>query len=110
MLGSLAHRYKLCLEFDQCLIEHLKIVNRRRNLEAAHSDTQALNIRSATESRAQLEHDTLKVGNEFVHMLEHISDLEIEMRKEIKSRIRYHFESSLSTTVEAQVPENEMSS
>lgn len=33
MLGSLAHRYGLCIAFDQCLIEHLKIVNRRRNIE-----------------------------------------------------------------------------
>ena len=88
MLGSLAHRYGLCLAFDHCLIEHLKLVNRRRNLEAAHSDTQALNIRSAEESRLQLERDSLEVGNEFVHMLKHIGDLEIMMSNEIKSRIR----------------------
>lgn len=99
MLGSLAHRYKLCLEFDHCLIEHLKIVNRRRNIEAAHSDTQVLNIRSVEESRAQLEHDSLEVGNEFVHMLKHISDLEIKMMNELKSRISSAHELAHSSIV-----------
>jgi len=109
MLGSLAHRYKLCLEFDHCLIEHLKIVNRRRNLEAAHSDTQSLNIRNAEKSRAQLAHDSLEVGNEFVHMLKHISDLEIEMMNELKSRISSPPKLALSSFLEEQSTSNENS-
>lgn len=76
LLGSLAHRYRLCLPFEQCLFEHLKIVNRRRNVEAAHSETQALRIRSASASRAQLMQDSSDAGNELVHMLQHVSDLE----------------------------------
>lgn len=87
MLGSLAHRYHLCLEFEHCLFEHLKIVNRRRNIEAAHSETQALRPKDAAESKAALSRDTVEVGNELVHMLQHISDLESRMIGELKERI-----------------------
>lgn len=87
MLGSLAHRYGLCIVFDQCLFEHLKIVNRRRNVEAAHSESLGLQLRPSTESRAQLARDSTDVGNELVHMLQHVSDLEIRMMTELKSRI-----------------------
>lgn len=87
MLGSLAHRYELCIAFDQCLFEHLKIVNRRRNVEAAHSETQGLRLRPSAESRAQLARDSIDVGTELVHMLQHVSDLEIRMMKEFQSRM-----------------------
>ena len=87
MLGSLAHRYHLCLAFEHCLFEHLKIVNRRRNVEAAHSETKGLRLRPSAESRAQLAQDSIDVGNELVHMLQHISDLESRMLSELRSRI-----------------------
>ena len=87
LLGSLAHRYHLCLPFEQCLFEHLKIVNRRRNMEAAHSETQALCIRSAYASRMQLMQDSLEAGNELVHMLQHVSDLEALMMNELKEEM-----------------------
>lgn len=88
MLGSLAHRYHLCLPFEHCLFEHLKIVNRRRNIEAAHSETQGLRLRPSGESRAQLARDSMEVGNELVHMLQHIGDLELRMKGELKSRMQ----------------------
>lgn len=94
ILGSLAHRYRLCLPFEHCLFEHLKIVNRRRNVEAAHSETQALRIRSSAASRAQLMQDSLDAGNELVHMLQHISDLESRMLTELKEGISSGVESA----------------
>lgn len=87
LLGSLAHRYHLCLPFEHCLFEHLKIVGRRRNLEAAHSETQLLRIRSAANSRKQLGVDSLEAGNELVHMLGHIGDLEARMMEELKANV-----------------------
>jgi len=87
MLGSLAHRYGLCIAFDHCLIEHLKIVNRRRNIEAAHAEVQCLRLRPSAESRTQLAQDSVDVGNELVHMLQHVADLEARMMQELKSRI-----------------------
>ena len=83
LLGSLAHRYHLCLPFEHCLFEHLKIVGRRRNIEAAHSDTQLLRIRTAANSRERLGADSLDAGNELVHMLQHIGDLEAHMMEEL---------------------------
>jgi len=94
LLGSLAHRYHLCLPFEHCLFEHLKIVNRRRNVEAAHSETQALRIRSASVSRAQLMQDFVDAGNDLVHMLEHVSDLETHMMNELKDGISRGIESA----------------
>jgi hypothetical protein len=83
LLGSLAHRYHLCIPIEKCLAEHLKIVNRRRNVEAAHSETQSFNIRTAAASRAQLLQESFEVANELVHMLTHISDLEQQMIREL---------------------------
>ncbi|MBD1855172.1 MULTISPECIES: hypothetical protein [Leptolyngbya] len=85
MLGSLAHRYGLCLEFEGCLFEHLKIVNRRRNVEAAHSGAQPFRMMPASDSRAQLMKDSLEAGSELVHMLKHISDLETHMILELNT-------------------------
>jgi hypothetical protein len=98
LLGSLAHRYQLCLPFEQCLFEHIKIVNRRRNLEAAHSDSQLLRIRTDDASRAQLKEDALDAGNEFVHMLQHISDLETRMMYELQAYIAPHRPVEMSHT------------
>lgn len=84
LLGSLAHRYRLCLPFEHCLFEHLKIVNGRRNDEAAHSETQVLRVRSASASRAQLMQDSVNAGNELVHMLVHISELETRIMNELE--------------------------
>lgn len=96
LLGSLAHRYHLCLPFEHCLFEHLKIVHRRRNVEAAHSETQTVRIRSASASRAQLMQDSLDAGNELVHMLQHISELETRMMNELKDGISLDLNQSLS--------------
>lgn len=86
LLGSLAHRYHLCLEFEHCLSDHLRIVGRRRNIEAAHSDTQFLNIRTAEESRAQMSRDLLEIGSDLVHMLQHIAEIEQSMIGELVDR------------------------
>lgn len=91
LLGSLAHRYGLCLPFEHCLFEHIKLVNRRRNLEAAHSETQSLRIRSASASREQLMQDSTDAGNELVHMLEHISDLETRIMRELEAEVSHSF-------------------
>lgn len=81
----------------------MKIVGRRRNIDAAHSDTPTLNIRSTEESREQLNTDTIELGNEFVHMLEHISEIEDNMIREIETAVESHFIEKLkeisSTTI-----------
>lgn len=54
LLGALAHRYYLCHELEGCVIKHLQLVARRRNVEASHSDTLAIHPRTASASRQQL--------------------------------------------------------
>ena len=83
LLGSLGHRYGLCIEFEQCLFEHLTIVGRRRNVEAAHSDSPIIMNRSVAESRAWLMKESIAAGEEFAHMLQHLSDLETHMLAEL---------------------------
>jgi hypothetical protein len=96
LLGSLAHRYGLCIVFEGCLFEHLKVVNRLRADEAAHAQAQMLRIRTAAESRKQLDDDAIAAGNELAHMLEHISDLETRMTAELRSRFFMPLTSFLS--------------
>jgi len=87
LLGSLAHRYSLCNPYEQCLNEHMKIVNRRRDIEAAHSGLTEFVDREVSITRKQLGDDTSDLGDNFVHMLGHISDLEQKMLSEFKPMI-----------------------
>jgi len=87
MLGSLAHRYGFCGPYEHCLNEHMKIVNRRRDIEAAHSAVTEFRIQTPQEARNQLDEDLTKLGEELIHMLEHISDIERKMAAELNSLI-----------------------
>lgn len=83
LIGSLAHRYFLCDEFERCAIEHLALVSRRRNLEAAHSNSQTLHTRSSAEAKAQL-HQTLNdVGADLSHLAGHIGAIEEKLIAEL---------------------------
>lgn len=88
LLGSLAHRYHLCGPYEHCLNDHMKIANRRRNLEAAHSGVTKFTVQPAAKARNDLEEQLTSLGNDFIHMLLHISDIEAKMTAELKSRIR----------------------
>lgn len=88
LLGALAHRYYLCHVLDGCAFDHLQIVSRRRNLEAAHSDSQSVNPRTAQESRSQLAETLQKVGHELGHMADHLGEIEEKMVSEIELAIR----------------------
>jgi hypothetical protein len=76
LVGTLAHPFHLCLEFEHCAMDHMDLVNKLRNSQAAHSEVQTLNIRPLAESKAQLLHDSHEALNGFVHMLSHLEDLE----------------------------------
>ena len=88
LLGSLAHRYRLCGPYEKCLHNHMGIVNRRRDLEAAHSGVATFTDESTLVARKQLGDDLTKIGNEFIHMLQHISDIEQKMIEELNPRIK----------------------
>lgn len=79
LLGSLAHRFFLCHMLDNCAIDHLQLVARRRNQEAAHSDSQSIHPRSASESREHLTRSLSEIGQELGHMADHIGEIEAKV-------------------------------
>lgn len=90
LMGSLAHRYHRCLEFEHCLADHLRVVARRRNVEAAHSSVVQFVGRSSPESRAEVASTLTKVGEDTAHLLKHVGELEHAMFDELKQIIRQH--------------------
>jgi len=82
-VGSLAHPFHLCLEFEHCAMEHMDLVNKIRNSEAAHSSIQTLNTRTVEDSKTQLLKDGDEVLSGFVHMLSHVEQLETKMRDDL---------------------------
>lgn len=86
LVGSLAHPFHLCLEFDHCALDHMDLVNKQRNSQAAHSGIQTLNIRSVEESKAQLVNDCDEVLTGFLHMLSHLEKLEERMLDDLAEK------------------------
>jgi hypothetical protein len=86
LLGSLAHRYHLCHTYEGCLKQHISMVNSRRELEAAHSAVAKFAPGSAT--RSKFEKQITKIGNDFVHMLKHISEIETQMLIELDTLMK----------------------
>ena len=88
LLGALAHRYYLCHELQGCVIEHLQLVARRRNVEASHSDTLTIHPLTASASRQQMSTALDDIAGLFAHMLEHIAKIEQRMMAENNLFIR----------------------
>lgn len=88
LLGALAHRFFLCRAFDGCAFDHLQIVSRRRNLEAAHSESQSIHPRTAEESRLHLARSLGEIGQDLGHMADHIGSIELKMIAETELFIR----------------------
>lgn len=84
LVGTLAHPYRLCLEFEHCAMDHMDLVNKLRNSQAAHSEVQELNVRSSDISRSQLLDESSDILNGFVHMLSHVEDLEKNMLQDLE--------------------------
>lgn len=88
LVGTLAHPYGLCLEFEHCAMDHMDIVNKLINSQAAHSTVQELNVRTSAISKSQLLKESTDILNKLVHMLSHIEDLEQIMMQDLKSKMK----------------------
>lgn len=86
LVGTLAHPYNLCLEFEHCAMDHMDLVNKLRNSQAAHSEVQELNVRTSDISRSQLLEESSDILNAFLHMLSHVEDLEQNMLQDLASK------------------------
>jgi hypothetical protein len=85
LLGSLAHHYGLCDAYEHCLNKHISIVNKRRDLEAAHTGVCAFTLKTPQEARSQYDKEMSDIGDELVHMLKHISQIETQMMCQLSS-------------------------
>jgi hypothetical protein len=88
LLGSLAHHYRLCAGYDNCLEVDLPKLNRLRNTLAAHSGIWHLEHVDAATSRKYLHDASIETGELFLHMLQHIGAIEEAMIAEISGHIR----------------------
>jgi hypothetical protein len=86
LVGTLAHPFHLCMEFEHCAMNHMDFVNKLRNSQAAHSEVQTLNIRPVAESKAQLLQDIDEALSGFVHMLSHLEDLELKILADLAEK------------------------
>jgi hypothetical protein len=87
LLGSLAHRYRLCIGYEKCLQQLLPMVNHLRDTQAAHSGVEAFRVTTPADSRERLRAQSDKLGHEFLHMLEHIGEIERNMWNDMSERI-----------------------
>jgi hypothetical protein len=87
LLGSLAHRYALCGPYDECLDVDLVKFNTLRNVTAAHASAAEIRAASSAESRVISQRDVVDAGNTFLHMLLHISQIELRMWDELVTKI-----------------------
>jgi hypothetical protein len=86
LVGTLAHPFHLCLKFEHCAMDHMDLVNKLRNSQAAHSGVQELNIRTADISRAQLLEESSDILSGFLHMLSHVEELEQSMLQDLTNK------------------------
>lgn len=86
LMGSLAHPFHLCLEFDKCALDHMFLVNKLRNAQAAHSEIQNIIVRSPAESKAQLRVEATEVFSGFLHLLTHLEKVESRMLDDLAAK------------------------
>ena len=84
LLGSLAHRFRLCRQVESCLDQHLAIANRRRNAQASHATFYGFDPKPVAEVRARLDSEVKELGQELIHLLQHIGQIENRMREELE--------------------------
>lgn len=66
----------------------MRIVNRRRDVEAAHSGVTQFNPTTPTEARRRLDVEGRKIAEDLIHMLRHLSDIEERMLPELHHMIK----------------------
>lgn len=82
LVGSIAHRYKLCDVYGHCLKPDIQAMNLARNSEAAHAGVSGRISRTVEEARIT-EPELRGRKTRLVHALEHLAKLEDLMTREI---------------------------
>jgi hypothetical protein len=84
LLGSIAHRYGFCGPYEQCLHSKMEIVKKRRDIEAAHAGVVKIVGRSPERTRQVFRGQISRIGEEFIHMLKHIEDMENHIIRDLR--------------------------
>lgn len=63
---------------------HLAIANRRRNAQASHATFYGFDPKPVAEVRARLDSEVKELGQELIHLLQHIGQIENRMREELE--------------------------
>lgn len=83
LLGSLAHRFGLCREVEECLDKHLSIANTRRNTQASHATFTGFDPKPVKDVRGRLQEEVKELAEEPIRMLQHIGQIEEQMQREL---------------------------
>ena len=66
----------------------MRIANRRRDIETAHSGVTKFNPTTASEARRRLDLESREIAEDLIHMLRHLSDIEERMMAELHQMIQ----------------------
>jgi hypothetical protein len=69
------------------MVDRREIMNKTES-EAEDEGVTNFTVQAPAMARKDLDEDLLSLGNDFLHMLQHISDIEGKMIAELKSRMR----------------------
>lgn len=67
-------------------MDHMNLVNKLRNSQAAHAEVQELNVTTSDISRSQLLEESSEILNGFLHMLSHVEDLEKNILQDLENK------------------------
>src|ERR1044072_6717421 len=84
LLGSLAHRYGLCRQYEECLATMTRILNRRRNFEVAHSGVMKFYPQNAKQIKDKFKREIQRFGTDFLHMLTRLADIEEHIMSDLQ--------------------------
>jgi hypothetical protein len=88
LAGSLAHRYRLCGQYEQCLRKDLHQLNALRNAQAAHALVGPMDISpSQVVARGIGQAHFTWIGEKVAHMLTHIAELDEAMIIDAQTRL-----------------------
>jgi len=80
LLGSLAHAYKMCGQYEMCLSKDLQLLLQIRNSETAHATVGTIQISDTPEQAlAVAQNDMDRLSEKLLHAFQHLGELEEHM-------------------------------
>lgn len=92
LIGSLAHRYKMCGVYEQCIQTDLTFLNSVRNSQAAHATVGPVRLEPHVD-RAWMtaRHILDELGDRMIHLLGHVAEMETHLLAELEGRLHSEY-------------------